>query len=71
MMNLSKSVGQKVTLSRFILNLKYFICNYILFYFVLELSDALVAIEFGSIRIEEFRSIVNHNINYLAMNAHG
>lgn len=37
----------------------------------LELSDALVAVEFGSDRTEEFWKIRNHNINYLAKEAHG
>ncbi|XP_025409441.1 inositol monophosphatase 1-like [Sipha flava] len=38
---------------------------------VKNLSDALVAVEFGSSRDEDFRSIVAHNINYLAKHAHG
>jgi hypothetical protein len=41
------------------------------YYFFLDLSDALVAVEFGSSRDEDFRSIVAHNINYLAKHAHG
>ncbi|NP_001313593.1 inositol monophosphatase 1-like [Acyrthosiphon pisum] len=38
---------------------------------VKQLTDALAAVEFGSVRTAEFRSIVNHNMNYLATNAHG
>jgi len=38
---------------------------------VKKLSDALVAVEYGSVRTEDFRAIVNHNINYLAKDAHG
>lgn len=52
----------------FILKLK--ILN-VLFVFLLELSDALVAVEYGSNRTDEFQSVVTHNINYLASNAHG
>lgn len=35
------------------------------------LSDALVAVEYGSNRTEESRNVFNHNVDYLAMNAHG
>jgi len=52
---------------KFIFKIKYFL----ILMFFLELTDALVAIEFGSVRTQEFRSIVNHNMNYLATNAHG
>lgn len=52
---------------KFIFKTKYFL----IVMFFLELTDALVAIEFGSVRTQEFRSIVNHNINYLVTNAHG
>lgn len=45
--------------------------EYIDIFIILELSDALVAVEFGSSREEDVRSIVAHNINYLAKNAHG
>lgn len=37
----------------------------------LELSDALVAIEYGTNRSEEFRNIVDYNIKCLAKDAHG
>lgn len=36
-----------------------------------KLSDALVAVEYGSNRTEESRSVFNHNVDYLAMTAHG
>ncbi|XP_050422664.1 inositol monophosphatase 1-like [Adelges cooleyi] len=35
------------------------------------LSDSLVSVEHGSIRTDEFRSIVSHNIGYFAKHAHG
>ncbi|XP_050531062.1 inositol monophosphatase 1-like [Daktulosphaira vitifoliae] len=35
------------------------------------LKDSLVSIEYGSVRTDEFRSIVNHNVTYLNKNAHG
>jgi len=60
----SKFLGSNVTLFK-ILKKKMFLNLF------LELSDALVAVEFGSDRTEEFREIVNHNINYLAKEAHG
>lgn len=43
----------------------------VFFFIYIELSDALVALEYGKSRSEEFRSVTNHNTNYLAMNSHG